>query len=262
MKKIYRDKYASVYFTAAKAKDEELRCPANTPITDCGYTADQPRVVFLLRFIQYSICSCSRKEVQTFFFDFLERTRHGCLLVEPTRRHPVLLGSAPPRRPAVCRSASTRVDPSMVFSGFGFDKLIPMAGFRRSRSGADGDLRFDLRSEDQKWGRVLRSSESKTEDGETFVDLQGEERRWEGSRSLEVFCDLPAPKMEDERFLVLRSPKIVEPTSLKNPLTHFQKKNFMFEKPPPFSKEIHPSSKNSLILEEPSIFDHRSREIV
>ena len=39
---------------------------------------------------------------------FLEGTRDGCLLGEPTRRRPVLPGPTPPRRPAACRPAPTR----------------------------------------------------------------------------------------------------------------------------------------------------------
>ena len=47
-------------------------------------------------------------------FDILEALggkKDGCLLGEPTRGRPVLLGPAAPRRPAVCRLAPIRPDP-------------------------------------------------------------------------------------------------------------------------------------------------------
>ena len=45
---------------------------------------------------------------RTAVLDALEGAKDSCLLGEPTRRHPVLPGSAPPRCPAVGRPDPTR----------------------------------------------------------------------------------------------------------------------------------------------------------
>ena len=76
------------------------RCPADNRLSTAGQTV----IVFPHWFTLGFACSCSPKDVQ----DSLEGSMDGCLLSETTRRRPVLPVPAPPRHPAVRRSAPTR----------------------------------------------------------------------------------------------------------------------------------------------------------
>ena len=55
-----------------------------------------------------SYVRASRDTPRKVFFDCFERKRDGCILVETTRRRPVLPVPAPPRCPAVRRPAPNR----------------------------------------------------------------------------------------------------------------------------------------------------------
>ena len=89
MKRVYKDAEASAHWSAAKHEERSW---------SRGETADQTRVK---SGFCSSIGSCFGKKFKTCVLDALAGRRDSCLLGEPIRRRPVLLGSTPPRCPAV-----------------------------------------------------------------------------------------------------------------------------------------------------------------
>ena len=69
-----------------------------------------------------SFVRASENMFRTIVYDALGCKRDGCVLGEPTLRHPVLPGPALPRRPALCPPRTT---PPVVCPGIGFNKILP-----------------------------------------------------------------------------------------------------------------------------------------
>ena len=96
MTRVYRDRKASVHWSAAR---NEERIPSR------GKTAYQLLVYRTFcsstGLHRISLVRASEETFRTGVFDALEGAEDGCFLGETIRRHPVLPGPAPTRRPAV-----------------------------------------------------------------------------------------------------------------------------------------------------------------
>ena len=113
MKTVYRDKKASVHWSAAKNKER---------FSPRGLTARHPLVnrEFVPTFGLHRILLVRAfgETFMQYFFDALEGTRVACFLGELFCRRPVLIDSIPSPRRAL------RPDAPVICSGFGIDISI------------------------------------------------------------------------------------------------------------------------------------------
>ena len=115
MIRVYRDKQASVHWSAASNKKHfSAHC----------LTRRKPFVnrTFCLAYglHRISLVRASKEMFRTVVFDALEGTRDGCVLCEQTRRRPIQPGLPSPAAPP----CAAPPDPSVVCPDFGFDRFV------------------------------------------------------------------------------------------------------------------------------------------